>query len=116
MFECGRTGRASLLFNRKSLLFLLFFCLKKFDSILFLLFFCLKKSGFAKDFGTYAHKGASFGNGEEIIVRHAPRTLGEVGGIGEEGGLGAEEEVVCHLKIVANAEFVVRVRSHAHDA
>ena len=28
-FECGRTGRASLLFNRKILLFLLFFCLKQ---------------------------------------------------------------------------------------
>ena len=36
-FECGRTGRASLLFNRKILLFLLFFCLKK---IYHLLFFC----------------------------------------------------------------------------
>ena len=34
-FECGRTGRASLLFNRKILLFLLFFCLKKIGSILF---------------------------------------------------------------------------------
>ena len=81
-----------------------------------LLYFCLKKSGVAKDFGADTHEGASFGNGEGIIVRHSPRTLREVGGIGKEGGLGAEEEVVCHLKIVANAHFVVRVRSHAHDA
>ena len=75
-----------------------------------------KKSGVAKDFGADTHEVASFGNGEGIIVRHAPRTLREVGGIGKEGGLGTKKEVMCHLEIMANAHFVVRVRSHAHDA
>jgi hypothetical protein len=80
------------------------------------LYFCLKKSGVTKDFGADTHKGASFGNGEGIIVRHSPRTLGEVGGIGKEGLLCSKEKIVGNVEIGLYAHFVVRVRSHAHDA
>ena len=71
---------------------------------------------FAKDFGTDADKGAALGNGDGVIVGHAPGALVEVGRGGEEGGLGTEEEFVGGVEVGADADFVVGIRCHAHHA
>ena len=70
----------------------------------------------AKDFRPDADKGAALGNGDGVIVGHAPGALVEVGRGGEEGGLGAEEKLVGGVEVGTDADFIVGVRSHAHHA